>query len=342
MSRRAVLLVYLGTPQSLTWRGMRQFLAPFLSDPLLIRLPRFLRWANPLLGRSIALGRAAHALCMYRAIWTPEGSPLRVIAKQQAHALDARLGPDWTVRWAVRYGRPAVAEVLSEWASSGTIEEIVVFPQFPQFSRSTTGSALREAARWQARQVAPATLRLVGPWWSAPAYLDAQAAVIRRTIDEAGWTPATCRLIFSAHSLPLAHVEAGDPYPQHVEASARGVAERLGLGADEWAIGYQSRFGPTKWLEPSTEAVVDRLIDAGHRHLVVCPISFTVDCLETLEELGIRLVEHARARDAELRVCPALNTEPDFIDALAEVVARTGPALADEHPCQPSGTRTAG
>ena len=316
MARRAVLLINLGTPADATVPAVRQFLAEFLSDPLVIRLPRLLRWFNPVLGRLIAFFRARHALDMYRTIWTPSGSPLREISDAQRTRLSERLGSTWRVEWAMRYGKPSIPQQLDELRAD-RIDEVVIIPLYPQFSGGTTGSAVREIARWAASRRPSFRWHVVGSWCREPSYVEAQAAIIAQELEQLGWTADDTFLIFSAHSVPLSHLRTGDPYREDVEASASAVAERLKWPSARYRVAYQSRFGPTAWLGPATEEAALGLCRSGERRLLVCPVSFVSDCLETLEELAVRLAAQVQEEDAKMVVCPALNASPPFIDCLA-------------------------
>lgn len=312
----AALLVNLGTPDELTIPAVRKFLSEFLSDPLVIRLPRPLRWFNPILGRLIGRFRARHALEMYSTIWTDQGSPLRIILERQRAALQQRLGDSWQVHSAMRYGEPSIPHQLARISESGAAS-LTVIPLYPQYSHGTTGSVLYQIAQWIRRTQPHIRLHLLSSWYDEPAYVAAQAELIAGTVQRLDWTSPDAFLLFSAHSIPLSHVDAGDPYPQHVAASAAAIARHLDWPCDRFVVAYQSRFGPTKWLAPSTEDAAEELTQRGEKRIVVCPLSFTTDCLETLEELGVRLAEQVASSGGRLALCPALNDSPAFIEALA-------------------------
>ncbi len=336
----AALLINLGTPDELTIPAVRKFLSQFLSDPLVIRLPRPLRWLNPILGRLIGQFRARHALEMYSAIWTEQGSPLRIILEQQRAALQERLGDAWQVHSAMRYGEPSIPRQLTRIAESGAAS-LTVIPLYPQYSHGTTGSVLLQIAQWIRRTEPHIRLHVLSSCYDEPAYIAAQAELIAGTVQQFGWTSRDSFLLFSAHSIPLSHVAAGDPYPRQVAASATAIARQLDWPCDRFLVAYQSRFGPTQWLAPSTEDAAEELTQRGEKRIVVCPLSFTTDCLETLEELGVRLAEQVASSGGRLALCPALNDSPTFVEALAgwcrrnEVHATTITATT-----QPSNTQT--
>ena len=332
----AVLLINLGTPEDLTVAAVRRFLAEFLSDPDVIRMPRLFRWCNPIVGHLIAWFRARHALEMYATIWTDEGSPLRILLERQRAALEQELGEPYRVYTAVRYGRPAIVSQLERLVQDGA-ESVTILPLYPQYSGGTTGSVLRKVGVWLKRHRPATQVHVLSSWQDEPAFHRAQAELLRETLQRHGWTSEDSFLLFSAHSIPVSHVANGDPYPEHVEASARGVARQLEWPEGRWKVAYQSRFGPTEWLSPSTEDAAARLCADGVRRIIVCPISFTADCLETLEELGKRLAEQIESAGAEMALCPALNDAPAFIAAMAEWVRRHH---ADVSPSGHASSRT--
>ena len=345
--RRGVLLVNVGTPDSPDPGSVRRYLTQFLSDPLVIDLPAGLRWLQGPLGRAIAWSRASRSAEKYRQIWTDRGSPLKAIMQDQASALEQALPEGWRVFLGMRYGRPAIAEALRDIAAGG-IEELVVVPMYPQFSRTTTGSVVQELYR---------TLRQVGPhfnvatrasWYDDSGYVNAQARLIAEYARAHELTPQDTYLLFSAHGLPVSYIRQGDPYERHVGRTVGLVAERLGWPADRTSLAYQGRFGPTEWLKPDMERRLAELSQAGEKKVLVCPISFTVDCLETLEEIGLRRRRHFEARGGQLYLCPALNTYEPFIAALKALVLRgpqpgafrrkgAKPLFAAPHKLEPTG-----
>ncbi len=334
---RGVLLVNLGTPDDLTTTAVRRFLAEFLSDPYVIRLPRLLRWLNPILGHGIGLFRARHALEMYEQIWTPHGSPLRITLESQRSGLTDRLGTDWKVYAAMRYGQPSIADRLAQ-ITRDQIDELVVIPLYPQYSRGTTGSVIRQIADWIAANDPHFRLHLLSAWPDEQGYVSAQASLLTSTVAQQHWTPHDSYLVFSAHSIPVSHVRAGDPYPQHVERSASAIAAALDWPKNRYLIAYQSRFGPTEWLTPATDEAAAELLEAGEKRIVVCPLSFTADCLETLEELGVRLAEQIESAGGTMALCPAINATPQFLDALADWSKRE--MLHDQRPPRPFKSTT--
>jgi ferrochelatase len=283
---------------------VRRYLAEFLSDTRVVELPRVL-WL-PILHGFVLRTRPAKSAEKYRLIWTAEGSPLAVHTARQASLLAKKLGSP--VRYAMRYGEPAVAAALRG------LENPVVIPLYPQYSRSTTESVI---------DVLPKGMPAVRDFHDHPAYISALSSSIERFWKERGRAD---RLVMSFHGLPQRSVDRGDPYQKQCLATAALLARELNLEKEQFAVTFQSRFGAAKWLQPYTEPSLVELARAGTRRIdVVCP-GFVSDCLETLEEIDIAArAAFLAAGGAELRYIPCLNEAPEWIDALAEISARATP-----------------
>jgi protoporphyrin/coproporphyrin ferrochelatase len=304
----AVLLLNLGGPRSLA--EVEPYLYDLFSDPLVIDAP-----LGPLrkpLARFIARRRAPSSAEKYQLIGGR--SPLVEGTEAQARALAAALGQGFTAHLAMRCGHPDTSEGVRQALEAGA-ERAVALPLYPQWANATTRSSLLEL-----RRVWPGNRPLVEvcTWHDHAGWLDAAAATVREAIAT---LPAPLRqrplVVFSAHGLPLSQVRKGDPYPGYVEASCRGVAERVGLG--DWQVTYQSRVGPAKWLGPDTLEFIARR--APGRAVVAVPIAFVSEHLETLYDLDILAREAARkAGAAAWARAPAVGTRPDFISALADIV----------------------
>jgi ferrochelatase len=274
---------------------VRAYLAQFLSDPKVVALPRWL-WL-PILEKIILKRRPAESAEKYAQIWTAEGSPLKVHTVRQAQLLAEAL--DTQVRHAMRYGEPSIAAALQ------TLKDPVVVPLYPQYAESTTGSVLAEL---------PPGTRAVREFHDHPAYIDALAAVVQEYWAAHGRGE---KLVMSFHGLPKRG--AGD-YERDCRRSAALLARKLDLRESKWLATFQSRFGYARWLEPYTEPTLIDLARAGCRRVdVFCP-GFVSDCLETLEELGIRAREKFREAGGEaLNLIPCLNESPRWIAALSEI-----------------------
>jgi len=280
-----VLLVNLGTPDAPTPAAVKRYLAEFLSDRRVVEIPPLV-W-QPIL-RGIILNtrpkKSAHA---YGQVWGPEGSPLAAITRTQAEALQARLGSDLQVRWAMRYGNPAMGAELQALKDAGC-DRILVAPLYPQYSGATTASAMDGLAaalkgmRWQ-----PA-VRTLPPYYDDALHIAALKDDIARQLSALPFRPEV--LLLSFHGMPERTLHLGDPYHCQCRKTARLLAEAL---AGEWGdlrveTSFQSRFGRAKWLEPATDAVLAAEAARGTRRLAIAAPGFSADCLETREELAIR------------------------------------------------------
>jgi ferrochelatase len=315
-ARVAVVLFNLGGPDSLA--AVRPFLYNLFSDPDIIQFPFGALLQRPL-AWLIARRRAPQSAQGYAAIGGR--SPINELTARQAQALSQALARDgeFEVFYAMRYWHPLIAETVSTLKAHGH-ERVVLLPLYPQYSRTTTGSALNEFARQCRRLDYTPRLGIVRHWYDAPDYIEAIARAIEaeaaRLPDP---DPAQIELLLSAHGLPRRLVERGDPYAAHVEATATAVARRLGW--PQVTLCYQSRVGPLEWLRPYTEEVICEKAARGCRQMLVYPIAFVSDHIETLYELGIQYAELARSRGiAHYRVVPALNDDPLLIAALRKLV----------------------
>jgi ferrochelatase len=313
----ALLVVNLGTPEAPTPRAVRRYLAEFLHDHRVVQLTRWL-WC-PLLHFIILPLRGPKAAAKYASIWLPEGSPLAVYTRRLAVALQARR-PDWRVLDAMRYGKPSLAKQLQTLRADG-IRRVVVLPLYPQYSTTTTES-VRDVV---VREAAGLEVRFIDDYSVDPGWVAAVVASVGQWRERHG---AGEHLLFSYHGLPQRLARNGDPYPQRCEASTRAIVQALGLRDDEWTLTYQSRFGKERWLEPATDTTLQALAARGVRKVdVVCP-GFAVDCLETLEEVGIGFAEEFAHAGGALRYIPCLNDDARHVEALAMLASRAGDADA--------------
>jgi ferrochelatase len=289
---------------------VRRFLREFLSDPDVVPLPRIV-WLPILHGLVLPL-RSRSSAALYARIWSAEGSPLLLHARAQRAGIAERLGEKFRVAIGMRYGTPSIAEGIEELAASGC-DRLVLVPMFPQESFSTSGSVRAETERLLRGRTRAPMLRTSRSFCDAPGYVRAVAARVSGA-RAGGRRPD--HHVFSFHGLPESSVSRGDPYRGECERTARALARELALDASEWTMSFQSRFG-RKWLRPFTDEVVRDLARQGRSVLVATP-GFAADCLETLEEIRIRLAESYRAAGGrELTVIPALNEEREWLDFLA-------------------------
>ena len=320
--RVGVLLLNLGGPERI--QDVKPFLYNLFSDPEIIRLPvAAMQKPFAWLISSLRSGKSQQA---YRSIGG--GSPLRRITKQQARELQSNLrqkGVDATSYVAMRYWHPFTESAVADLKADG-VDQVVVLPLYPHFSISTSGSSFRELQRL--RNTDPAFSRLpircIRSWYDHPGYIQALANLIAREIL-ACEDPATAHIFFSAHGVPKSYVEdAGDPYQLEIVACSKLILEQLRqqLGhSNPFTLAYQSRVGPVEWLKPYTEDALQELGEQGVKDLVVVPISFVSEHIETLEEIDIDYRELATAAGVKnFRRVPALDTDPAFIAALTDLV----------------------
>jgi ferrochelatase len=309
-----VLLINLGTPDAPEVRAVRRYLAEFLSDPRVVEIPK-LAW-NPILYGFILRTRPRKSAEAYNKIWTNEGSPLRAIAHRQADALRGRLS-GVSVHYAMRYGSPGIAAALDNMVAEGCVR-ILAAPLYPQYSAATTATAndavfaALAAMRWQ-----PA-IRTLPPYYDDRLYIEALAANITRQLAALDFQPD--RLLLSFHGMPVRTLELGDPYHCHCQKTARLLSNALGRDVD---LAFQSRFGRAQWLEPATDSTLAAYPRQGVRKVAVAAPGFSADCLETLEELGIRgrhTFEQAGGEEFALLDC--LNDSPESIAMLERLIER--------------------
>lgn len=315
----ALILLNMGGPDSLN--AVRPFLYNLFSDRELIQLPAG-RWLQKPFARMISRVRAKQVIENYRTIGGK--SPLLEWTQKQANGIAQQLE---NVRPYVimRYWHPFAAEVLAEIKRAG-IEQAVVLSLYPHYTRATTGSSVNDFKRAAAEVYPELSYRLIEDWHDWPGYLDALANRVREGLS--GFHELLrdeVQILFSAHALPQKFIDRGDPYQRQVETTAREVMQRV--GSDNWGIAYQSRSGPVKWMEPDTEETIRQLADAGHRALLMVPISFVSDHIETLEEIDIQYRDlAANCGFQHFQRAPSLNDHADFLKALADLVRERGAA----------------
>jgi ferrochelatase len=253
-----VLLVNLGTPDAPTPAAVKRYLAEFLSDPRVVEIPPLV-W-QPILRGVILTTRPKKSAHAYGQIWTNQGSPLAVITQEQAAALQHRLGEAAVVRFAMRYGNPSIAGEFAALMEHGC-DRILIAPLYPQYAAATNASAMDAVSnalnemRWQP------SLRVMPPYYDAAAYIDALAADLGAQLDALDFAPEV--LLLSFHGVPERSLHLGDPYHCQCQKTARLLAEALGRPGLRVEITFQSRFGRAKWLEPATDAVIDREAGGG-------------------------------------------------------------------------------
>lgn len=311
-NKTGVVLFQLGGPDSL--EAIEPFLYNLFCDPDIIDFP-FARLARKPLAKLISTSRAKHVAHHYAEIGGK--SPILDFTRRQAVALERELRRDLDAKVviAMRYWHPMTAAAVAEMAAFGP-DEIVLLPLYPQFSKTTTGSSVNEWKRWYH---GTSTVRLIETFYEDSAYLDSVVAGINGCLDGLD-DLADLDIVFSAHSVPIAVIDSGDPYQRQIEHTVDLVWQRGGWPARRHTC-YQSKVGASKWLRPSMHETVKNLAAAGSKHVLVVPISFVSDHVETLHEIDIEHREQARELGIrDYRMMPGLNDKPDFIQALAGLV----------------------
>jgi ferrochelatase len=337
-----VLLLNLGTPASPGVADVRRYLREFLSDPRVLDINPVGRWA--LLNLIILPTRPAKSGAAYASIWgsageeSGSGSPLLVHSVRLTEGVRKLLGPNYVVELGMRYGQPSIPSALQKLVAAD-LERIVVLPLFPQYSSAATGSAIERVYEIAGRAWNVPPIESLGAFYEHPGFIDAFATVARPHL--ASFHPDF--VLFSYHGLPERHMRKSDTSGRHClqspgccdrivaanrhcyraqcYATTRALAAQLQLSPDRHGVSFQSRLGRTPWIQPYTDLVLPELARMGKKRLaVMCP-AFVADCLETVEEIGIRAKEQWRGLGGEdLLLVPSLNAEPAWIEAVAELV----------------------
>lgn len=310
-----MLLINLGTPDAPEAAAVRRYLAEFLSDPRVIEIPR-IAWL-PILHGIILRTRPKKSAHAYKQVWTEEGSPLAAITRRQAEALQKRLGEDVVVDFAMRYGNPGIGQSIENLAELGC-ERILAAPLYPQYCAATTASAIDAVFGKLASMRRQPALRTLPPYYDDPLHIDALKSGIQDQLAALDFEPQ--RLLLSFHGMPKRTLERGDPYHCHCQKTARLLSEQLKIPTD---IAFQSRFGRAKWLEPATDKVLTDYPKQGIKRIAIAAPGFSADCVETVEELGIRGRETFLASGGEAFArLECLNDSPVGMDMLEAIVRR--------------------
>ena len=321
-SRVAIVMFQLGGPDSQA--AVEPFLYNLFCDPDIINFPgAFL--ARKALAKLISTTRSKVVGQHYAEIGG--GSPIRRLTEQQARALQETLRPHLNARTivAMRYWHPDTAEAVSALESE-PYDELVLLPLYPHYSFATTRSSLREWDRQYSSKLKnkpgpKPPVKLIDHFYDHPDYVAGIVERINSVLQEVP-DPENVQLVFSAHGLPMTLVEKGDPYPQHIEQTVQ-LVRQLGAWRNPYVLCYQSKVGPQKWLQPSLTGTIESLAKSGVKRMLVIPIAFLTEHIETLHEINIEAreqAEHLGVRDFYLM--PALNDSPLLIRALADLVLR--------------------
>lgn len=332
MTKRAVLLANLGSPDAPETEPVRRYLNQFLMDPYVIQLPWLLR--RLIVSLFVLPSRPKDSAEAYRSVWTEEGSPLLVLSERLKKAVEQKIDPPLAL--AMRYGQPSIEQQLLNLCQDQTIQEVLFIPLYPHFADSTITTSVEEARRVIRQHNLDITLRTIDPFYDNPDYIEALLQSAQPYLEQ-----NYDHLLFSYHGLPESHITKLDksgsyclkqenccqlPHPAHktcyrhqVMRTTECFVEKAQLPAERYSVAFQSRLGRAKWLEPNTE---DRLVELARNGaknvLVICP-AFVTDCLETLEEIAIRGEEvFKKAGGESLTLIPCMNDHPAWVNVLAD------------------------
>lgn len=337
--KTGLLLCNLGTPDSTSLSDIRKYLRQFLMDPYVIDIAYPLRWL--LVNGPILMFRPKKTAHAYQQVWTAQGSPLLAISLEQKALVQnevSRQGLNWSVELGMRYGKPSLRSALEKFKAQ-KITKIIYLPLYPQFALSSTTTAQVEIKKQlKALNYSPELKDgTYKPFHSQPDFINSWQAVIRETID----LTKIDHLLFSYHGLPERHIKKTESKPNHClkpnccdsvnennqfcyrahcYATTREIAKKLNLKSDQYSISFQSRLGRTPWIQPFTDFVIPELAKKGVKNLAVVSPSFVTDCLETLEELGIRAKDSfIQSGGKEFKAIPCLNTNPEWIKSIVQI-----------------------
>ncbi len=331
-----VLLINLGTPDAPHTPEVRRYLRQFLMDPRVIDIHPVARWL--LVQGIIVPFRAPKSAKAYQKIWGAQGSPLRSHTLQLAALVQAQLGDEYRVEVGMRYGSPSIPEALEKLATAG-VKEIRAFPLYPQYAASSTGTAEDVVLKFIRGKKNFPDLRFIPPFFDHEGFIRSHMEIARPLID----TFRPDYFLFSFHGLPERHILKEDTskkhclqsedccerlvpangmcYRAHCFQTAKAIAKGLNFSEADYSIAFQSRLGRTPWIQPFTDLLLKELPQKGKKRLVVfCP-SFVADCLETLEEIGIRgRGDFLSAGGEDLLLIPSLNSHPTWVHTVSQMV----------------------
>ncbi len=341
-----LLLINLGTPESPSPSDVRPYLREFLSDPRVIDIPAWKRWL--ILNLFILPFRPKASGEAYEKIWTDRGSPLLFHSRDLTEKVQTALGDGVVVDLAMRYGQPSVEEALERFARRG-VSRLVVFPLYPQYSSAATGSSIEKVFAVASRMWNTPYLQVVPPFYDDAGFIAACADEARPVIDDV--RPE--RVFFSFHGLPERQVKKSDLTGSHCLertdccetivqanadcyraqcfATARLLGDALEIPNDQRVVCFQSRLGRDPWIKPYTDILVNEAAEQGVKRAVILSPAFVADCLETLEELGMRAADDFKAHGGEtLGVVPCVNSSDAWVETVARLARQTSAWLADE------------
>ena len=332
MSKKGVLLVNLGTPDSPTWNGLRRYLNQFLTDRRVIDLPWLFR--NILFKGIVVPIRSRRVSKLYKELWLPEGSPLKVYGIEVAKGVQAVLSEDYVVELAMRYQNPSIESAIDRLLKAH-VNEIIVFPFFPQYASATTGSVFEEVMRVLKRKELIPNVKMINSYYNDDRVNKIFADNARKyNLEDYD------HFVFSFHGVPkrylkkennfckcdtkccLQIIEANQfCYSAQCHATAYSIADMLNIPRDRMTISFQSRFGPEEWIQPYTDKILEREVEKGNKKILCFSPAFVADCLETTIEIGVEYKEDFIEQGGErLDLVESLNASPEWVNAIVEMV----------------------
>jgi len=312
--KTGVLICNLGTPETYKTKDVRRFLRQFLSDGRVIEIPKIIWWF--ILNGIILTLRPSKSAKLYKSVWTKEGSPLLVLSKKLTEKLKKSVGDSCEVELAMRYGNPSMESALMSLKNKNC-RKLIVIPMFPQYSGTTTGSIFDEVARVLSKWRWVPSLSFVNSYHDQPEYINALADSLSNHIKN----NSPQKIIFTYHGIPKRNFDLGDPYQCYCQKTTRLVAEKLNLEDDTYITTFQSRFGPAEWLKPYTSDTMGELPLQEVKNVLVVAPAFSVDCLETIEEIDQENKEiFLKAGGEKFTYVPCLNDSSGQVNLLKAII----------------------
>ena len=312
--KTGVLICNLGTPETYKTKDVRRFLRQFLSDGRVIEIPKIIWWF--ILNGIILTLRPSKSAKLYKSVWTKEGSPLLVLSKKLTEKLKKSVGDSCEVELAMRYGNPSMESALMSLKNKNC-RKLIVIPMFPQYSGTTTGSIFDEVARVLSKWRWVPSLSFVNSYHDHPEYINALADSLFNHIKN----NSPQKIIFTYHGIPKRNFDLGDPYQCYCQKTTRLVAEKLNLEDDTYITTFQSRFGPAEWLKPYTSDTMGELPLQEVKNVLVVAPAFSVDCLETIEEIDQENKEiFLKAGGEKFTYAPCLNDSSGQVNLLKAII----------------------
>ena len=312
--KTGVLICNLGTPETYKTKDVRRFLRQFLSDGRVIEIPKIIWWF--ILNGIILTLRPSKSAKLYKSVWTKEGSPLLVLSKKLTEKLKTSVGDSCEVELAMRYGNPGMESALMSLKNKNC-RKLIVIPMFPQYSGTTTGSIFDEVARVLSKWRWVPSLSFVNSYHDQPEYINALADSLSNHIKN----NSPQKIIFTYHGIPKRNFDLGDPYQCYCQKTTRLVAEKLNLEDDTYITTFQSRFGPAEWLKPYTSDTMGELPLQEVKNVLVVAPAFSVDCLETIEEIDQENKEiFLKAGGEKFTYAPCLNESSGQVNLLKAII----------------------